>query len=443
MMTTVLMCLLASASAAGAPTADQAATIKKVVSFLNAAGDPDLAGKIERDFEQDRLDFDPAVNADGSGTAAWYNPQTKRISIDPYQAALVTAKVPGKGVPFAAIALAATLQHEYVHAGQPEAMHQSNLANDARKTREKETPAYDTALKGYQGWADAVLKDLASAELWPDSPSKVARLNALEDTLQNLKDSYGDYRNGVRENRISGKVDPNFEWTGINGAKASNPDHLDDGGRLDYGVDKAKGLLAELKDQGWDIGDRKGAKDAKKRADESGKKGGPPATRQKTDKPSDDGDPGLRSRVMAALAGRGLPAPDALVEHLVGILERQGEGALDQALQGLTSMQGTFKGSGFTLVVKGFTVTGTFHERTEYTLPNAKVVVTETDGKASGWVDPTAGTIEIDATFVGNADGKIEQVQQKLVGAFTGRGYEGHIAGQEDSKWKVGRDAGQ
>jgi hypothetical protein len=158
---------------------------------------------------------------------------------------------------------------------------------------------------------------------------------------------------------------------------------------------------------------------------------------QKEEKQLDDKDIELRNKVIAALKGRRLPSLDALVDRLVDILDHDGESAFNAALKDITNMQGTFKGSNMTLTVKDFNVSGTFFEQSEYTTPDAKVIITVTDGKANGWVDPVAGTITIDLTLVTQTEGRTQQINQKLVGSFTGRGYQGHIAGEEDSKWKV------
>ncbi len=433
--------LLALSKPTQAQTADQAATITKVVAFLRNAHDSKLADRIAGDFKNGKLDFDTAVNADDRATSAWYNPQTGRISINPSKTDEVLAKSLGTGSNYGTISLAATLKHEYIHEGQPSSMHQSSALNETSQTRAKETPAYDAALKGYQAWADSILNDLSMAELWPDGTQKAKKIEELGFTLKNLKGSYQDYLVGIRENRNSGNLDPNFEWTGINGVKGSDPDQLDDGGRLDYGIKKAAELVKNIRHPDAGQEGPPQTKDAEKPAGEAGKKSQKHPAAQPADAAATDADAASRDRVIAALSGRGLSAPDALVSRLAGILDRQGEGALKSALDGLASMQGTFKGSGFTLAVKDFAVSGSFHERKEYTLPNATVSVTVTDGKPTGWVDPASGAISLDVLFVTNTDGQVEQVSQKLVGEFTGRGYQGHIVGQEDANWQVGVDA--
>jgi hypothetical protein len=84
-------------------------------------------------------------------------------------------------------------------------------------------------------------------------------------------------------------------------------------------------------------------------------------------------------------------------------------------------------------------VTATFFEQTQQMLPNATIVTIVTDGTGKGWIDMDAGSISVDMRLVMNGGGGTEQISQKLVGSFSGSGYEGHIAGDESAKWAVKR----
>ncbi|MDD5286439.1 MAG: hypothetical protein PHD54_11320 [Desulfuromonadaceae bacterium] len=150
-------------------------------------------------------------------------------------------------------------------------------------------------------------------------------------------------------------------------------------------------------------------------------------------------DPALREIVIEALRGSGLPTSGILVDRLTGILEHDGESAFNKALKDIAGMQGTFRGSGLTFVIKGTDVAATFFEQTQQVLPNATTVTIITDGAGKGWIDPDAGSISVDIRLVMNGGGGTEQISQKLVGSFTGNGYGGHIAGDESAKWAVNR----
>ena len=156
----------------------------------------------------------------------------------------------------------------------------------------------------------------------------------------------------------------------------------------------------------------------------------------------------FRQQVIDRLQARGLPAAAALVDRLVGVLEKDGLAGLDAAIKEVGDMQGTFSGkqiSGrLTLTVKGTTVTATFFDH----IAIGSDSFADTKGNFSGWHDPVSGSVFFRGTATSVSFVKIGKTERRTSqsvpytfnGSFTGHGYRGRVmSGSSSIGWSVSR----
>ncbi len=148
----------------------------------------------------------------------------------------------------------------------------------------------------------------------------------------------------------------------------------------------------------------------------------------------------LRETVIAKLKAKNLPANASLVDRLVGVLERDGVPALDEAIAEMTGMQGTFTGSlsgkgTIRLTVAGSRVSGTYSQTVTVSGQTASARASIT-----GDVELSSGTISMTMTGAVTAKDTRVPINSSMSGSFTGQGYKGSasIPGGRAS-WSVSR----
>lgn len=177
---------------------------------------------------------------------------------------------------------------------------------------------------------------------------------------------------------------------------------------------------------------------------------------------STDSELKLRDTVIAKLTAKGLPTATALVDRLVRVFERDGATGLDEAINEITNMQGTFSGSlgnqgRLIITVTGTKATGTFNNVT-----NTAGVVATTKLTMNGDVDmisakiamTVTGTVTIpplqlpeaaadEPAWVANMRASASKLQVtnvygNLNGSFAGNGYRGLQDGAKE--WSVQKE---
>lgn len=157
----------------------------------------------------------------------------------------------------------------------------------------------------------------------------------------------------------------------------------------------------------------------------------------------------LRQIVIEKLTARNLRAIDSLVDRLVGILGKDGNNALEQALAEVCTMQGTFVGkldgrARLQITVSGEKVAGSFLHVMNSPIGN-KVISTRTSAQLEGDIDPASGSISMILRGRVTNPGfgsrlkpmNIEIPATRLTGRFNGRGYSGRYG--DSGSWSVSR----
>ncbi|MBP1627247.1 MAG: hypothetical protein H6Q00_1722 [Holophagaceae bacterium] len=162
-----------------------------------------------------------------------------------------------------------------------------------------------------------------------------------------------------------------------------------------------------------------------------------------------DAEGALRKQVEGRLISQNLPAPEALVNQLVGIIQARGQDALDAALKECSAMQGSFEGTlngkgSLQLSVEGMAVSATFSDRTEASAGGITAVAT-TSGAFTGTFDPVSGNLTFSGPVKTIAVAKgikptPDIVSVRFTGHFTGQGFKGNaIANDRSLPWSVSR----
>ena len=162
-----------------------------------------------------------------------------------------------------------------------------------------------------------------------------------------------------------------------------------------------------------------------------------------------DGEAALRKQVEGRLISQNLPAPEGLVNQLVGLIQSRGIDALEAALKECSSMQGTFEGSlsgrgTLTVNVQGLAVSASFADRSEASAGGVTAVATSTGG-FTGTFDPVSGNLVFNGTIttIGVAKGlkpTPELTKVAFTGHFTGQGFKGNaVANGQTLSWVVAR----
>ncbi len=143
----------------------------------------------------------------------------------------------------------------------------------------------------------------------------------------------------------------------------------------------------------------------------------------------------LRKQVEGRLISQNLPAPEDLVNQLVGLVQSRGMDALEAALRECSAMQGDSHGSldgrgALKLSISGLTATATFEDRNEASAGGVRAVATTT-GTFKGTFDPVSGNVVLAGTLkvVAVARGiqpTPDLMGVKFTGHFTGDGFKGN-----------------